>query len=118
MSLRDRRHAGDRSAFSVTVDFGETVNIVSLNKKFTMYTLDFATKPVEAAVAEATDITMETAGPDAPLLSVWELSYTPLLTEVQTPGDYLGLFYITYAGGEVRYYPPDDEYLRIEIVSA
>jgi hypothetical protein len=118
MSLRDRRHAGDQSAFTVTVDFGETINLVPLTKTFTMYTLDFQTKPIDAQAATATDITAEAAGEGAPLLSVWELSYGPTGPEVATPGDFLGLFTILYAGAEPRKYPPGDEYLRVEIASA
>lgn len=118
MATRDRRKVGDTSPFSVTVDFGETVNLAPLTKRFTLYDLALANKIVDGATAEATDVTSEVAGPSAPLLSVWEIFYEPTSGEVSVKGDYLGLFSILYAGGAQAYYPGEDEYIVVEISGA
>jgi hypothetical protein len=49
---------------------------------------------------------------------VWEIYYEPLTTDVDTPGDYLGLFRILFAGGKPGYYPGEEEYIVIEVVPA
>lgn len=115
MATRDRRKAGDQAKpFSVTVDFGETVNMDGLTKTFALYALDM-TKVVDFASASALDRTEEVAGDNAPLLSVWEIYYEPLLADVGTPGDYLGLFRVMYAGGKPGFYPGEEEYIEVQI---
>jgi hypothetical protein len=118
MATRDRRKVGDTAKpFSVTVDFQETVNLNGLTKQFSLYNLDM-TKVVDNATASALDRTDEAGEDDAPILSVWEIYYEPLTTDVDTPGDYLGLFRILFAGGKPGYYPGEEEYIVIEVVPA
>ena len=115
MSARDVRSVGDLSPFSLTVNFGESVNLAGTTKKFYLKTLDLGTTKVNGVAATATNVTEEEGGASAPALSIWRLEYAPTLQNVDTKGDYLGRFEITYAGSDVRYYPPNGEFILCEM---
>jgi hypothetical protein len=121
MPLTDERKVGDRRAFELVVDLGATTDISGLTSRFYMRSIDMTVAAkINAATATKTDITAaeKAAGrapASAPNQSIWLLSYAPTGPDVDTAGHYLGEFEVIYSGSQTRFYPPGDEFIRIEI---